>query len=65
MFGVSAKYIQSLQDVEYIPKARHNLESIRVVLSTGSPLNPESFDFVYEAIKKDIVLGSITGNHQI
>ncbi|CAG8493099.1 1411_t:CDS:2 [Diversispora eburnea] len=60
IFGTSAKYIQSLQDVKYYPKKSHNLESLRIIFSTGSPLNPENFDFVYELIKKDILLGSIT-----
>ncbi|RHZ67021.1 hypothetical protein Glove_303g139 [Diversispora epigaea] len=65
IFGTSAKYIQSLQDVKYYPKGCHNLESLRIIFSTGSPLNPENFDFVYELIKKDVLLGSITGGTDI
>ncbi|CAG8558428.1 12528_t:CDS:2 [Ambispora gerdemannii] len=60
-FGISAKYIQSLQDVNYQPYLHHNLSSVRVIMSTGSPLKPESYDFVYDSIKKDVLLGSITG----
>ncbi|CAG8657940.1 2705_t:CDS:2, partial [Acaulospora morrowiae] len=65
IFGTSAKYIQSLQDVKYIPKECHNLESLRMIFSTGSPLSSESFDFVYNSIKKDVLLGSITGGTDI
>ncbi|CAG8568363.1 5644_t:CDS:10 [Ambispora leptoticha] len=61
VFGVSAKYIQNLQDLNYQPYRHHNLSSIRVLLSTGSPLKPESYDFVYDSIKKDVMLSSITG----
>lgn len=39
----------------------HKLSKLRTIYSTGSPLKPESFDFVYEHIKKDVVLGSISG----
>ncbi|RIB26226.1 acetoacetate-CoA ligase [Gigaspora rosea] len=61
VFGVSAKYIQSVQDFNYEPIKHHNLQSLRIILSTGSPLKPESFNFVYDSIKKDVLLGSITG----
>ncbi|CAI2173799.1 10214_t:CDS:2 [Funneliformis geosporum] len=65
IFGTSATYIKSLQDVEYRPKYRHELTKLRMILSTGSPLKPESFDFVYKEIKDDLVLGSITGGTDI
>ena len=65
IFGTSAKYIQSLEDVGYKPKRHHNLSKLRMILSTGSPLKPESFDFVYKEIKNDLVLGSITGGTDI
>ncbi|CAG8784884.1 39003_t:CDS:2 [Gigaspora margarita] len=50
-----------IQDLNYEPIKHHNLQSIRIILSTGSPLKPESFNFVYDSIKKDVLLGSITG----
>ena len=40
----------------------HNLSSLHTILSTGSPLKPASFDYVYSSIKKDVLLGSISGN---
>jgi acetoacetyl-CoA synthetase len=61
VFGTSAKYIQSLQDVKYKPKDNHSLNSLRIIFSTGSPLRPEGFDFIYKEVKNDILLGSITG----
>ncbi|KAL0074979.1 acetoacetate-CoA ligase [Phycomyces blakesleeanus] len=64
-FGTSAKYIQSLQEAKISPKTECKLDSLKVVYSTGSPLKPESFDYVYEHIKKDIMLGSITGGTDI
>ncbi|KAJ3386162.1 hypothetical protein HDU92_002669 [Lobulomyces angularis] len=63
VFGVSAKYIQSLQQVKFQPK--NKLESLHTILSTGSPLTPESFDFIYRNIKSDVLVGSITGGTDI
>ncbi|CAG8783814.1 36985_t:CDS:2, partial [Racocetra persica] len=60
VLGISAKYIQSLQDLNYKPIEQCNLQSIRIILSTGSPLKPEGFDYVYDSIKKDVMLSSIT-----
>ncbi|CAJ0757534.1 17927_t:CDS:2 [Entrophospora sp. SA101] len=65
IFGTSAKYIQSLQDINYKPKDNHKLNSLRIIFSTGSPLKPESFDFIYKEVKDDILLGSITGGTDI
>lgn len=64
-FGTSAKYIQSLQEAKVHPMDLCKLDTLKAVYSTGSPLKPESFDFVYEHIKKDIMLGSITGGTDI
>ncbi|KAI9024374.1 acetoacetate-CoA ligase [Phycomyces nitens] len=64
-FGTSAKYIQSLQEAQISPKNECKLDSLKAVYSTGSPLKPESFDYVYEHIKQDIMLGSITGGTDI
>lgn len=56
----SAKYLDVLSK-SYTPKSHHDLSSLKQVLSTGSPLKPELFGWVYENIKKDLLLGSITG----
>ncbi|KAF7722766.1 hypothetical protein EC973_002720 [Apophysomyces ossiformis] len=64
-FGTSAKYIQSLQEAKVHPMDKCKLDTLRAVYSTGSPLKPESFEFVYNHIKKDIMLGSITGGTDI
>ncbi|ORZ01228.1 acetoacetate-CoA ligase [Syncephalastrum racemosum] len=64
-FGTSAKYIQSLQDANVYPKDLCKLDTLKAIYSTGSPLKPESFDFCYEHIKDDIMLGSITGGTDI
>ncbi|KAG9320741.1 hypothetical protein KVV02_006884 [Mortierella alpina] len=64
-FGTSAKYIQAIQDAGYYPNKHHSLKHLHSIYSTGSPLKPESFDFVYEHIKSDLLLGSITGGTDI
>jgi acetoacetyl-CoA synthetase len=64
-FGTSAKYIDALKKAELAPAKSHNLASVRALLSTGSPLAPESFDYVYEAIKGDVHLASISGGTDI
>lgn len=60
-FGTSAKYIDALNKGGLAPIKTHNLESIEAIGSTGSPLVPESFDYVYESIKKDVQLSSMSG----
>ncbi|KAJ3174958.1 hypothetical protein HK101_010798 [Irineochytrium annulatum] len=65
VFGTSAKFLQSVQDQQMTPKKTHSLQSIRIIYSTGSPLHPEQYDFVYEHIKSDVILGSITGGTDI
>jgi acetoacetyl-CoA synthetase len=64
-FGTSAKFIDALRNQGLRPIDSHNLESIRVIASTGSPLAPENFDFVYSGIKKDVHLASISGGTDI
>lgn len=64
-FGTSAKFIDALKKAGLKPADSHSLSSLRAMLSTGSPLAPESFDFVYEHIKSDICLSSITGGTDI
>ncbi|KAJ2829127.1 hypothetical protein IWW50_001023 [Coemansia erecta] len=64
-FGTSAKYIQSLEDADYKPKDHHSLQTLRAIYSTASPLKPNNFDFVYQSIKNDVCLSSITGGTDI
>ena len=64
-FGTSAKFIDALRKAELRPMDTHDLSAVRVVSSTGSPLAPESFVYVYEAIKKDVHLASISGGTDI
>tara|TARA_B110000003_G_scaffold56326_2_gene56344 strand:+ start:699 stop:2582 length:1884 start_codon:yes stop_codon:yes gene_type:complete len=65
VFGVSAKYISAQEKAEIIPKNIADLSSIRTILSTGSPLAPESFDYVYRDIKSNIQLSSVSGGTDI
>lgn len=65
MFGTSAKYIDSLRKAEVRPRDTHDLSKIRLLTSTGSPLAPEGFDYVYDAIKPDVQLASISGGTDI
>jgi acetoacetyl-CoA synthetase len=65
IFGTSAKYIDAVRKSGLCPKETHSLRSLRTMCSTGSPLSPESFDFVYEAIKSDLHLASISGGTDI
>jgi acetoacetyl-CoA synthetase len=61
LFGTSAKYIDALHKQGYHPNHTHKLTSLRTMTSTGSPLAPESFDYVYRSIKTDLHLASIAG----
>ncbi len=65
LFGTSAKYIDALGNAGIDPKASHDLASVRTLTSTGSPLMPEGFDYVYEHIKSDLCLSSIAGGTDI
>ncbi|KAH9943407.1 acetoacyl-CoA synthetase [Epithele typhae] len=64
IFGTSAKYIDQLAKV-HKPAEHHALTTLRHIYSTGSPLAPHLFDFVYDHIKRDVLLGSITGGTDI
>ncbi|WP_018991144.1 acetoacetate--CoA ligase [Aromatoleum toluclasticum] len=64
-FGTSAKYIETLGKSALRPAESHDLTALRAVLSTGSPLAPQGFDFVYESIKADVQLASISGGTDI
>ena len=61
LFGTSAKYIDALNKQGYRPADSHQLDDLRTLTSTGSPLGPESFDYVYGGIKRDLHLASISG----
>jgi len=65
VFGTSAKYIDAVAKSGLEPKRAFDLASVRTMLSTGSPLAPESFDFVYRAVKADLCLSSISGGTDI
>lgn len=65
VFGVGAKYISAVEKSGLEPSRSHSLASLRTILSTGSPLSPSSFDFVYSKIKPDVHLASISGGTDI
>jgi acetoacetyl-CoA synthetase len=65
VFGASAKYLETVAKSGFVPRASHSLESVRTLLSTGSPLSAQSFDFVYENVKPDLCLSSISGGTDI
>lgn len=65
IFGTSAKYIDAVRKAGIVPKDSHDLSALRLMTSTGSPLSPEGFTFVYEGIKPDIQLASISGGTDI
>jgi acetoacetyl-CoA synthetase len=61
LLGVSAKYIDSVRKAGIEPRTSHNLQSLHTICSTGSPLSPEGFDWVYTSVKQDVHLSSISG----
>jgi acetoacetyl-CoA synthetase len=61
LLGVSAKYIDSVRKAGIEPRTSHGLQSLHTICSTGSPLSPEGFDWVYESVKQDVHLSSISG----
>ncbi len=65
VFGTSAKYIDALNKSEVKPVRSHRLRSLKTMTSTGSPLVPEGFDYVYAHVKKDLLLSSISGGTDI
>ena len=65
IFGTSAKYIAALEKAGVRPIESHNLQKLKTVLSTGSPLMHESYDYVYRDIKADVRLSSISGGTDI
>jgi acetoacetyl-CoA synthetase len=65
LFGTAAKFIDACGKAGMEPARTHKLASLRTMTSTGSPLVPESFDYVYGSIKKDVHLASISGGTDI
>lgn len=65
LFGSGARYFNSLSQLEVCPKSQVDLCSLRTILSTGSPLLPEDFDFIYQQFKEDLHLASISGGTDI
>ena len=65
LFGTSAKYLSSIEKLGLIPQCTHELSSLTTILSTGSPLLPMNFDYVYQKIKPDLRLCSISGGTDI
>lgn len=65
VFGTSAKYLDAVKKAGLTPIETHRLASLKTILSTGSPLLPESFDYVYDKVKKDLLLSSISGGTDI
>ena len=64
-FGVSAKFIDGIKKVGLKPNETHNLSNLRMIGSTGSVLVPEGFDYIYENVKKDLHLASMSGGTDI
>ena len=65
VFGTSAKYLAALEKAGHQPRLSHRLESLRCILSTGSPLSHEGFDYVYREFRQDLCLSSISGGTDI
>ncbi|GLS17103.1 acetoacetate-CoA ligase [Labrys miyagiensis] len=65
LFGTSAKYIDAAHKAGLTPRTTHDLSALRLMTSTGSPLSPEGFRWVYEEVKGDLHLASISGGTDI
>jgi acetoacetyl-CoA synthetase len=65
VFGTSAKYLAAVEKAGYLPAKHHSFDKLKAILSTGSPLMPASFDFVYRHVKPDVQLASISGGTDI
>ena len=64
-FGTSAKFIDACNKAGLAPIDSHDLAALRTIASTGSPLLPEGFDYVYAKVKRDVCLSSISGGTDI
>ncbi|XP_023232742.1 acetoacetyl-CoA synthetase-like [Centruroides sculpturatus] len=65
ILGTSAKGLAVMESKGIKPKFTHSLESLHTILSTGSPLKPQSYNYTYSCVKEDLLLGSITGGSDI
>ncbi len=65
IFGTSAKYIDAMKNAALRPRDKFDLSELRTLASTGSVLAPESFDYVYQNIKQDLCLASVSGGTDI
>jgi acetoacetyl-CoA synthetase len=65
VFGTSAKFIAALEKAGHKPRQSHDLGSVKAILSTGSPLSHESFEYIYRDFKDDVCLSSISGGTDI
>lgn len=65
LFGTAAKYIDAIAKEGLKPSKTHQLKDLRMLTSTGSPLVPEAFDYIYQNIKENICLASISGGTDI
>ncbi|TRO15933.1 acetoacetate--CoA ligase [Ectopseudomonas mendocina] len=65
IFGTSAKFIAALEKAGVKPRESHRLSSLKAILSTGSPLAHESFEYIYRDVKRDLCLSSISGGTDI
>jgi len=64
-FGTSAKFVDAIAKRGLAPRETHDLSALRMILTTGSPLIPESFDYVYRDVKTDVCLSSVSGGTDI
>jgi acetoacetyl-CoA synthetase len=65
VFGTSAKWISAIEKAGVKPRETHKLQNLKTILSTGSPLAPESYDYVYRDVKDKVLLASISGGTDI
>ncbi|XP_068099906.1 acetoacetyl-CoA synthetase isoform X1 [Hyperolius riggenbachi] len=65
ILGTGAKWLAVLEEKDFKPCETNNLQTLHTILSTGSPLKPQSYDYVYEHIKSNVLLGSISGGTDI
>jgi len=64
-FGTSAKYIDAAKKICLVPRKDHALPELRTLFTTGSPLSPEGFDYIYQCVKDDLCVSSISGGTDI